>query len=309
MNSYLCTLYNCKSLNNLQKYLCILDKVYFKKLSHNLKEKPHKFFTSFKKQDRELFKCSLEVKKLHKRLIKLFKIENSNYLKSGVKKESHLTNVKHHQGSNFYLTIDIKKFYPSITKSKIKNQLIVTYSQSSKVAEFISNLVTVSQEQSFGKRALVTGSPASQYFAYVINKRMFDEINKVAKEENIKFSLYVDDMTFSSKTIISHRFHTKIYSILTKYGYSTHTNGKKKNYRGKIGNKTKITGVQLTKYGLRLLDKHKIKIRNLIQNSGCINNNKSLIGLVHYAIQVNSKYSKYMYMINKHHKTPLLLFS
>ena len=33
-------------------------------------------------------------------------------------------------------------------------------------------------------------------------------------------------------------------------------------YRGKLGVKTKVTGIQFTKYGFRLLDKHKRKIRN-----------------------------------------------
>jgi hypothetical protein len=302
MNPYLCTIYNCKSLNKLQQYFFIKDKLTFKTLSNDLNNNPFKFFKPFKKDNRELFICNKNINNLHKRLIKLFKIEKSTYLKSGVKKESHITNAKHHENANFFLLIDIKRFYPSITKTKIKKQLINTYKQSSNVAEFISNLVTVPQEKSLNKRALVTGSPLSQYFAYVINKKMFDELNIVSMKENIKFSVYVDDMTFSSKQIITYKFHTTIYSILTKYGYLTHVSGDKKNYRGKVGNKSKITGVQFTKYGFRLLDKHKIKIRKIIANNECITKEKTLMGLIHYAIQVNPKYSKYMYIINRHIK-------
>jgi len=47
----------------------------------------------------------------------------------------------------------------------------MTYGQSSNVAEFISNAITVPQKKANDKRALVTGSVLSQYFAYVINKR------------------------------------------------------------------------------------------------------------------------------------------
>ncbi len=296
MNPYSCTLYNCKSLNKLQKYLLIKSKSDFKKLSKTLKNNPQYFYKEFtNEKGRDVCSCNLIIKKYHKRIIKLFDIEKSDYLKSGIKKQSHITNVQYHKGNNFFLLIDIKSFYPSITKSKIKKQLVLTYKQSSNVAEFISNLVTLQQEKANGKRALVTGSPLSQFFAYVINKKMFDELNKIAIDENIKFSIYVDDITFSSKTIISYKFFTKVYNILKKNGYKIHQG---KIYRGKIGTKSKITGVQVTKYGFRLLNKHKIKIRTFLK----YNNTKKLLGLINYAIQVNPKYKKYKTLLKKYGK-------
>ena len=297
MHPFHCPLYKCKSLNKLQTYLLIKDKSYFKSLSNEIKFTPSNFYHEFTNKDgRDVCACSLTIKRHHKRLIKLFDIEKSDYLKSGVKKQSHITNVHYHEGSNFFLLIDIKSFYPSITKTKIKKQLIITYEQSSKVAEFISNLVTIQQKKSNGKRALVTGSPISQYFAYVINKKMFDELNKLAINENIKFSIYVDDITFSSKTIISYKFLTKVYNILKKYGYTIHQG---KIYRGKIGKKSKITGIHITKYGFRLLDKHKQKIRDFLKDD---DKQKRLSGLINYAIQVNPKYRKYQTLLKKHGK-------
>lgn len=297
MNSFQCTFYGVKSLNKLQQFLQIEEKKHFKALSLNLESNPLPYYTFFKNIDnRELCKCSPYITSLHKKAMKLFNIKQPLYLKSGVKKESHITNAKHHESSNFFLLIDIKSFYPSITKSKIETQLIQTYKQSKDVAEFISNLVTVPQEKALGKRALVTGSPLSQWFAYVINKKMFDELNKVSEEENINFSVYVDDITFSSKKIISYKFYTKIYNIINKYGYRIHQG---KMYRGKLGAKTKITGIQFTKYGFRLLDKHKEKIRKILKSKDCKNQTKSLLGLVNFAVQVNSRYSKYKYLIER----------
>jgi hypothetical protein len=297
MNSYQCTLYGVKSLNKLQQFLQIEQKTHFKNLSLNLTSNPMGYYSSFTNQDNRLvFKCSKYITKLHKKIMKLFNIEQASYLKSGVKKESHITNAKEHQNSNFFLLVDIKSFYPSITKSKIKTQLIQNYKQSKDVAEFISNLVTIPQEKALGKRALVTGSPLSQWFAYMINKKMFDELNKISKEENIIFSVYVDDITFSSKKVVTYKFYTKVYNIIKKYGYRIHQG---KMYRGKLGNKTKITGIQFTKYGFRLLDKHKEKIRKIRDSKDCPNQIKSLFGLINFAIQVNPKYSKYKYLIEK----------
>jgi hypothetical protein len=237
--------------------------------------------------------------------VKLFNVKKASYLKSGVKKESHITNAKEHQNSNFFLLVDIKGFYPSITKSKIENRLILDYKQSKDVARFISNLVTVPQEKALGKRALVTGSPLSQWFAYVINKKMFDELYTVSQEEGIVFSVYVDDITFSSKKIVTYKFYNKVYSIINKYGYRIHQG---KIFRGKLGNHTRITGIQFTKYGFRLLEKHKKKIRNILKSKDCDYKIKSLLGLVNFAVQVNPSYSKYKYLIEKNIKTTLLQF-
>ena len=297
-----CTLFNCKSLNSLQKYLYI-EKKEFKSLSIELEEKPDKFFKSFTdKKGRELFRCNTQITKLHRRLIKLFNVKIPIYLKSGIKKQSHITNVKHHKNSNFFLLVDVKRFYPSITKPKIKKQLIITYQQSSNVAEFIANLVTIHQTKANNKRALVTGSPLSQYFAFVINKKMFDELNEISIEENVKFSVYVDDMTFSSKKTISYKFHQKVFTILSKYGFITHLTGDKKTYRGKIGSKSKITGVHITKYGLRLLPKHKESIKKIINTTLYKEQQKRLLGLINYAIQVNPKYKKLKTILKKSNK-------
>lgn len=294
MNPYSCTLYNCKSLNKLKSYLNIEDDKYFKSLKTDLSENPFKFFRKFEKNERELFRCNTKITQIHERLIKLFNIEKSEYLKSGVKKESHITNALAHKDSNFFLLVDIKGFYPSTTKSKIKKQLIMTYQQSSNVAEFISNAVTVPQKKANDNRALVTGSVLSQYFAYVINKKMFDELYKLSKLNDVIFTVYVDDISFSSKKILTYKFHQQVYNIIKKYGYIIH-NGKV--YRGKINNKSKITGIHITKYGFTLLKKHKEKIKELKDKTD-IKSKKSLLGMLNFAIQVNPKYRRYKKLFN-----------
>lgn len=302
MNPYKCTLYNCKSLNKLQNYLYIEDKDFFKKLVKDLNHFPERFYTSFKQKDtgRELFKCSNIINKLHKRLISLFNITIEPYIKSGIKKESHITNAKYHKDNHSFLLMDIKSFYPSMTKSLIKKHLILIYKQSSNVAEFIANLVTIHQSKASGKRALVTGSPLSQFFSYIINKKMYDELNSISQMENTLFSVYVDDMSFSSKTKITYKFHTKVYSIIKKYGFKIHTENEKKAFRGNAGNKATITGIKITKRGFRILPKHKKNIQQIIKSNEHILKQKSLLGMLNYAIQVNPKYVKYLNLLKKY---------
>ena len=90
-----------------------------------------------------------------------------------------------------------------------------------------------------------TGAPTSQLIAYHAYEDMFDEINDLAIQYNCKFSLYVDDMTFSSNTpFYSKKFIFEIEKILHKYNHRL--NSKKIRYYSKNKPK-KITGIILTK--------------------------------------------------------------
>jgi len=159
------------------------------------------------------------------------------------------------------------------------------YKLSKNVALFIANLVTIKQKKSHDKRALVTGSPISQHLAYICNKKMFDEIFIESKKYHINFSLFVDDLAFSSKTIIPFTFQKRIYNIIKKYKY---TISNQKSYRGKIGEHANITGVKITKNGLRILDKHALKISST-------NDPLKLKGLLGYALQVNKPFYQKLY--------------
>jgi RNA-directed DNA polymerase len=205
--------------------------------------------------------------------------------------------------------IDITKFFPSIIKKYIKKELILTYNQSSDVAEFISNAITAPQKKSNGKRALITGSPLSQYFSYVINKRMFDELNELAKSQGIKFSVYVDDISFSSNKIISHNFLKKVFFIIKSNGFEVSKNkkDKKKFYRGKIGINSIITGIVMTKEGMFIPKTREKKIEDQLVELQKIphlsTEFKTLydktISSIHQAILVNPIYEKYLTILRK----------
>lgn len=261
-------------------------------------------------KEREFFKCKPLTLKLHKRINKLLNISKETapaYLKSGIKGTSYLKNALLHQGQTYFLLLDIRKFYPSITKQKIKSSLIRTYKQSSDVAEFISNLTTVDQQQST-LRALPTGSPLSQNMAFFINRKMFDELFELANTYSIKMSVYVDDISFSSKSTIPYKFLTSCIHIIKKYGYAIASN---KLYYGKVKAKNDnvnakkrldITGVQITKYGAFLTASRKIKIK--AKRDECIRKAtngirydkdlESLLASIRQAILVNGKYTRYL---------------
>jgi len=265
----------------------------------------YRYKNDIEKTGREYFKCLDKIDHIHKRLKKLFDdLPKEEYLKSGIKKESYITNAQSHAENNHFFLIDITKFFPSITKTYIKKELILTYKQSSNVAEFISNALTAPQKKIQERRALVTGSPLSQYFAYVINKKMFDQLSILAKKEDIKFSVYVDDLSFSSNKPIGHKFLNKVFGVIKSNGFDISKNkpDKKKFYRGKIGNNSLITGVVVTEDGLFIPKQREEKIRNNLkklskitpQNSDFDKLYISVRSSIHQAIIVNTKYKDYL---------------
>ena len=65
-----------------------------------------------------------------------------------------------------------------------------------------------------------TGCPTSQIMAFYAYSDMFSEISDLAKQFGCKFTLYVDDMTFSSKEPFSpDQLSQMIDCVLRKYGH------------------------------------------------------------------------------------------
>ena len=172
-------------------------------------------------------------KNIHTRIFQLLKRIDDipEYLHSGVKGRSYVTNAKQHQLSEYFLKMDIKDFYPSTGKDKVFLFFHEYLQCSPDVANMLALLLT-------NESHLVQGSCVSQILSFFCNKKMFDEIYKYYKERNITFTLYVDDLSFSS----SQNFDAK--EIIKEVSKILHRNGYKvkssKTKYSKIGN---ITGV------------------------------------------------------------------
>lgn len=295
-------LHNLKSKKKLSQLLFVSYPDEYKYLSDLYKSLPERCFVGFTENGRELFKLKSKTKQLHRRIQTLIsRTELPSYIKSGRKKHSYLTNAFEHRDGKNFLFIDIKSFYPSITSNKIKTNLIRDYNQSADVAEFLTNAVSIEQVKSLGKRALVTGSPLSQTFSFLINRRMFDKLNEVASTYKITMSVYVDDISFSSNATIPFSFISAVYSIVKSHGYEI-SRGKGKYYRGRKGMKAEVTGVKITKYGLFITDKRKEKIQAKVETLKTAPNKKtyeSILAAILQAKLVNNKYEKYERLLKK----------
>lgn len=151
-----------------------------------------------------------ELKIIQKRINKLLsRIETPNWVISGKKQHSYVTNAQRHSGNMFVKTMDISQFYDSVQKGKVYKLFKDTFKIEKDICWLMTELVTY-------KGILPTGSPTSQLIVYWTYSNMFEEIRIIALENKCKFTLYVDDMTFSSMQPISKKLREEVAKMLKK---------------------------------------------------------------------------------------------
>lgn len=189
----------------------------------------------------------------------LSKIVVDDNVFSGIKGRSYIDNAKCHVGEerrNLF-KIDLTAFFPSISRETVFRFFVDDLRCSSDVAEILSNLTTIDLDKATVKDVgsvnrflikknvtcrnhLISGSPSSQIMCYLVNHKMFDEMQTIAERYGAMMTIYVDDVVFSSVNRISCQFRRKIFQIVQKYGYQV-SDQKVKLY-GKMSSKL-VTGV------------------------------------------------------------------
>lgn len=155
----------------------------------------YKFGSVGDENPRDIEIPKVQLLRIHNRLNSLLnRIEKPDYLMSGVRGRSHVDNAKRHLGHHAVVKVDIKKFYPSTTKSIVSRGLRKVFRCSEDIAETLAKLSTVSSY-------IPTGSPLSQNMAFMANLPAFNHINAYSRSRNLTFTLYVDDLTFSGGKI------------------------------------------------------------------------------------------------------------
>ena len=157
---------------------------------------------------------------------------------SGVKGKSYADNARFHVGNNRrnLYKIDLTAFFPSITRDTVYRFFAEDLLCSPDVAQLLADLTTIDLGKSSAKNIdeiyeflkeknvssynhLISGAPTSQILSYLVNHQMFDEMQKLADDNGITMTVYVDDVTFSSENRISKDFRDKIITIIRKYNY------------------------------------------------------------------------------------------
>ncbi len=208
-----CALYKCRTRKKLESLLTIEPGG----LRNIQKIIEYHSFSIDKKNSTEKRAISAPnriLKAVQARILTLLKyIERPDWLISGEKGKSYINNGKAHLDANYMLAVDIKSFYDNCERDYVYRFFVDKMQTAPDVAKILTDIVTFNA-------TVPTGCPTSQIIAYYAYEDMFAEIARCAQDYNCKFTLYVDDMTFSSiNPISSQKLARAVDIILRRYGH------------------------------------------------------------------------------------------
>ena len=208
-----CALYKCRTKKRLENLLC-LEPGGLKIINSIIGY--HKFEIGKKHSDekREITAPDKTLKTIQRRILYLLhRVIRPEWLFSGEKQKCYIDNGKAHLDGKYVLTVDIKKFYDNCTREPVYQFFVQKLTTSPDAAKKLTDIITYNG-------GMPTGCPTSQIMAFYAYSDMFSEISNLAEQCGCKFTLYVDDMTFSSKDPFSpDQLSQMIDRVLRKYGH------------------------------------------------------------------------------------------
>lgn len=161
---------------------------------------------------RQLNSTKIELKRIQKRILTLLMshVEIPPYAFGGVPKKDNIKNAKYHQGNKYIFTTDLRSFFPSISHNSVF-EVYCNNGYSPTVARILTKLTTY-------KYQLPQGVPTSTLLALLAFKPTGDKLYDYALQHNLKFSIFVDDITISSKEDFKHLI-PEILNIISTSGY------------------------------------------------------------------------------------------
>nr|WP_245545522.1 reverse transcriptase family protein [Mariniradius saccharolyticus] len=125
--------------------------------------------------------------------------------------KSIVDNAKNHVGNHYVLNLDLKDFFHSFDRNKVKLAFMFTpfnlgvSKEKEKIAFLLASLCTHPLEvDGITKLVLPQGSPTSPTITNILCERLDRRLNGLAKRFGANYSRYADDITFSSPHNIYH---------------------------------------------------------------------------------------------------------
>ncbi len=205
-------------------------------------------------QKRVLNPSIKRLKIIQKRLQKniLQKLTIPDYAFGAIKGKDNISNAKRHQGKKYIFTTDLTNFFPSVNHKQVF-EMFISFDFSPTVGRLLTKLTTY-------KGKLPQGAPTSPIVANLVFVKTGKRLQEIAKEYNLTFTSFVDDLTFSSPT----DFKDKIPNILdavVEDGFKI--SHKKTNYKTKLPT---VTGVIVKNNSLDLPNEFKNKMNDETQS-------------------------------------------
>ena len=154
-------------------------------------------------------------------------------------------NAHPHVGKRYILNLDLKNFFPTITRQQVAECLTAEpFGFSSLAAKLVSGLATVRTKNN--EEVLAQGFATSPTLSNFICREMDKEIAGVATAQGITFTRYADDLTFSADTDILRpqgELVQQVKTIVERYGFRLN---EEKTHLQRRGRRQEVTGLMVT---------------------------------------------------------------
>ena len=228
-----------------------------------------------------------ELKAIQKNILKhLDRIFKEPWLISGRKGKSYIDNARVHAGNTYVKTLDIKSFYENCRRSSVYRMFANKFLMAPDLAGVLTDLVVYENH-------VPTGAPTSQAITYFVFHDAFRAINELALKYECKFTIYVDDITFSGPSPIPKALNAEVEQILRNAGLAIKWK-KAKKYSPKQCKL--ITGVAVDQQGkIKVPNRLRLKILSSIDEMKkakkwtklkCDKKKESVLGMIAAARQI-----------------------
>ncbi len=124
--------------------------------------------------------------------------------------------MRRHMGHPFLLSLDVRDFFPSVSRSLVSERLARLGLRDAKL---LSSLLTVGNE-------LPQGAPTSVAIGDIVLYPLDCRIEGLARSEGLVYSRYVDDLAISGGSRIRDRFQGVVARFATEEGWGLNEKGR-----------------------------------------------------------------------------------
>lgn len=190
----------------------------------------------------------------------LEKIEVSVYAKAYVKNKSIRENAKFHKKQRILLTLDVEKFFDSLSSKKVY-EVFSSLGYAEDVVVMLTNLCCLNG-------CLPQGAPTSPALSNIILVEFDNKVGNFTKERKIRYTRYADDMTFSGDFLPEEviNFVKKNLRLLGLKLNEKKTRTRRENQRQEVTGIVVNEKMQLPKDTRKKLDRKCIILKNMDWN-------------------------------------------
>jgi len=206
-------------------------------------------------------------------------------------------NAKIHLDHEYIYNIDLKDFYPSCKRELVEKYVKFLFNGCVNREILLSRFLDINLEND----GLFIGNPFSGCIANTIISAPVNYLHNICNKDNMGFSVYADDMTFSSDKFITKKFVKDRFNLaFVKYNLSDYFKLNEGKSIGYSKGRRKITGVAINHNGeittkRSMYKKIRVGIHHLSVGKTDVNTT-ILRGRLNYAFMIDDsgKYAAYV---------------